>query len=751
MPEPVFSFVATSRNDDHGGDVLRRTQSFIGRLAEQCRRHEVPCELVLVDWNPPQGRAPLAEVLAWPAGSEWFSARVITVPPALHRELAFSKRLAMFQMIAKNVGIRRARGAYMIATNIDIIFSDELFRWLKSGEMREGVLYRSDRWDIPNEIQLEPDLDTLLARAHGEHIRRNLSSGTHIRRDGEFINTYGNRFDHAVYYPMEGILMRLKASIAEAPGLDRDDLVQSLDTIINKDLPQLRRDFFIPILHTNGCGDFTMMSRADWFALRGYPEWQVFSWNIDSVIVYQAHYNGIAIEELDGSRVHYHIEHDNGSGWTPEGAESLWSRLAERGLPLIDYRQFYEIIYALQDNAEEKRISIYNDPDWGFAARDIECRVLAEPGSPPRPPVAVNEGRIDEDFLKELVAASPGIRFDAGERAADGVDAEWRSGDDGAGEIAIESLPATWSYAYYYDLPASDALGGEYWVRIELVVDRGNVVVGILNRDHSDFLSQVTCKGAGPRLQQVFAHIQEIGAASRVVLRNVTADNEPARFRLRSIKLLREDLGAQDGAMAGGRCRDDWRAAASFALRQEDGAPAEPAVDLADPAPAEPMADSVGPAAEPAEEAAVGFAEIKPETPAAIVRVLRSPREPSSAASAAAQAMIILPATGADTARAVLDLGVAGPGTGKIVVDLHVLEGEVAIGLRAPASGELVALRRERAGGPLTRIELDLNEAAGAGVLVIANASRSGPAKLLLHRVAFERGDGGLQPLPFAA
>src|SRR5487761_324836 len=298
---PVFSFVATSRNDDHGGDVLRRTQSFIRRLAEQALRHEVACELVLVDWNPPQGRAPLADVLAWPAGSEWFSARVITVPVALHRELAFSKRLAMFQMIAKNVGIRRARGAYMIATNIDIIFSDELFQWLKSGEMREGVLYRSDRWDIPNEIQLEPDLDLLLARAREEHIRRNLSSGTHIRRDGEFLNTYGNRFDHSVYYPMEGILMRLRAAIAKAPGLGQDELLQSLDTVITKDLPQLRRDFFIPTLHTNGCGDFTMMSRADWFALRGYPEWQVFSWNIDSVIVYQAHYNGIAIEELDAS------------------------------------------------------------------------------------------------------------------------------------------------------------------------------------------------------------------------------------------------------------------------------------------------------------------------------------------------------------------------------------------------------------------------------------------------------------------
>ena len=69
---PVFSFVATSRNDDHGGDVLRRTQSFLTRLAEQCNRHQVAAELVLVDWNPPRSRAPLADVLAWPAGSEWF-------------------------------------------------------------------------------------------------------------------------------------------------------------------------------------------------------------------------------------------------------------------------------------------------------------------------------------------------------------------------------------------------------------------------------------------------------------------------------------------------------------------------------------------------------------------------------------------------------------------------------------------------------------------------------------------------------
>src|SRR5437764_4255907 len=103
-PQPRYSFVATSRNDDHGGDILRRTQSWVTRLAQQCERHQVPGELLLVDWNPPQSRAPLADVLAWPAGSEWFTARVLVVPPRLHRELRYSSRLSMFQMIAKNVG-----------------------------------------------------------------------------------------------------------------------------------------------------------------------------------------------------------------------------------------------------------------------------------------------------------------------------------------------------------------------------------------------------------------------------------------------------------------------------------------------------------------------------------------------------------------------------------------------------------------------------------------------------------------------
>ena len=35
---PYLSVVVTTRNDDHGGDPLKRLQAFINTLAAQCRR-----------------------------------------------------------------------------------------------------------------------------------------------------------------------------------------------------------------------------------------------------------------------------------------------------------------------------------------------------------------------------------------------------------------------------------------------------------------------------------------------------------------------------------------------------------------------------------------------------------------------------------------------------------------------------------------------------------------------------------------
>ncbi len=58
--------------------------------------------------------------------------KVIDVPPGV-REAA-----------ARNAGIREARGEFILSTEIDIAFSDELMRFLASRQLRKGRIYRID-------------------------------------------------------------------------------------------------------------------------------------------------------------------------------------------------------------------------------------------------------------------------------------------------------------------------------------------------------------------------------------------------------------------------------------------------------------------------------------------------------------------------------------------------------------------------------------------------------------------------------
>jgi hypothetical protein len=46
---PDLTLVAASRNDDHGGNTLYRTQIFVDTFLEQCERHQVRAKLILVE------------------------------------------------------------------------------------------------------------------------------------------------------------------------------------------------------------------------------------------------------------------------------------------------------------------------------------------------------------------------------------------------------------------------------------------------------------------------------------------------------------------------------------------------------------------------------------------------------------------------------------------------------------------------------------------------------------------------------
>lgn len=176
---PYLSLVVTARNDDHGGNLLHRMQAFTAGWIAQARRHGIPSELILVEWNPPADRPRLAEALRWPTDFGPCQVRVIEVPAELHRRFAHADALPLYQMLAKNVGLRRARGRFALATNIDILFSDELAEFLAQQRLEPGRMYRIDRHDAMSDVPVGAPLEDQLAYCRTHLIRVNVREGTY--------------------------------------------------------------------------------------------------------------------------------------------------------------------------------------------------------------------------------------------------------------------------------------------------------------------------------------------------------------------------------------------------------------------------------------------------------------------------------------------------------------------------------------------------------------------------------------------
>jgi len=344
---PYLSVVVASRNDDHGGDPLRRTQIFLNCLSWQAARFRLPLEIILVDWNGVSDRPPLSLVLQQADETkQWCQISCITVPPHLHSQLKYSESLPLFQMIAKNVGIRRARGEFVVATNIDIIFSEELMRYLALQKLSARNVYRVDRYDIMQGLADDLALDETLEYAWSNVIRVHRRLGPTSLLKALFPNADAIREcspDKKAASRVDGVILREANGVIEL---------------------QSERSATLDDLHTNACGDFTLLSREGWYAIRGYPEFESFSMNIDSVGLAAAHYAGYEEISLLPPCVCFHIEHDVGSGWTPEGQSQLFERLRRSNILSPEWAVLRPLVDEMQ---REARALEFNGSDWGLA------------------------------------------------------------------------------------------------------------------------------------------------------------------------------------------------------------------------------------------------------------------------------------------------------------------------------------------------------------------------------------------------
>ncbi|MEM7680346.1 MAG: hypothetical protein AAF288_00160 [Planctomycetota bacterium] len=358
VPPPRLSVVAAARNDNHGGNLLRRMQSFVNGLLTQCERHRLPVELIVVEWNPPEDRPPLREALSVPHRLNHAALRIVTVPAEAHATFDHSEALPLFQMIAKNVGIRRARAPFVLATNVDLVFSDALMQRL-AGRLRPRRMYRVDRTDVAQDFPHDASLDVQLQWCEQNIIRLNAAEATYDRRDGSV---------HRILHPMDR-----KAWLLEK--------LQDFNLV-----PVVTRKR----LHLNGCGDFTLLHRDDWAHLRGYPEFHMFSMHLDSVLCTAAHFAGCREVVWPAPARCFHIEHAVGSGWSVEGQAKLESRIDKAGVPRTSDQQ---LGYTLKGMRRRRAPRIYNEADWGLAGHSFvdqtveAAAVVAETTRPADPAV----------------------------------------------------------------------------------------------------------------------------------------------------------------------------------------------------------------------------------------------------------------------------------------------------------------------------------------------------------------------------
>ena len=360
---PRVSFVATSRNDDHGGDLLTRTQWFVDGLAAQAERHGIATELVLVEWNPPVGSPPLADALRWPSASGTFETRIVTVPPDVHAEHDAADQIPLFQMIAKNVGIRRARGDLVAATNVDILFSDRVFAALASVRGAK-TLYRADRYDVDLSEGAPESFDEQLAACTERVVRVNRREGVYV--DGTRVSPVYQGLRDAIAYNVGALVTRSRTGRRRSEP-QRSSRPRGRGRTARQALSSLEALVVLPALNVNACGDFTMLRGDAWDVLHGYPEWPLFSWNLDSVLLYQAWASDFDLVDLPGPI--FHIEH--GRGWSPSGRDALFARLRERGVPFMGDAELRSFALEMRRARRRGRVEPINGPGWGMAERDL--------------------------------------------------------------------------------------------------------------------------------------------------------------------------------------------------------------------------------------------------------------------------------------------------------------------------------------------------------------------------------------------
>jgi hypothetical protein len=148
-PSPFLSIVVTARHDNYGGDFRERIAMPLRFNHDKLSEAGVAHEVVLVEWDPVEGRPLLCDMLAQEMPDVTSSVlRTIVVASQYQVALTQNPRVPYLEYVAKNVGIRRAAAPFVLVTNADILLGREIVEGIAGRRVQPGTMYRAPRCDI---------------------------------------------------------------------------------------------------------------------------------------------------------------------------------------------------------------------------------------------------------------------------------------------------------------------------------------------------------------------------------------------------------------------------------------------------------------------------------------------------------------------------------------------------------------------------------------------------------------------------
>ncbi|RUS13839.1 hypothetical protein BC937DRAFT_94702, partial [Endogone sp. FLAS-F59071] len=296
-PEYYLSVVLVTRNDDYAGGQYHRVQNHIDSTWLLAEKTKEKIELIIVEWNPPTDKRRIIDayrsielrvdgaflsvlgfetkyVIAFRSRirfrrSDYLVYRIITVPPSLHDIIYNRGDSPLHEFEGKNLGMRFARGEFIVCTNQDDIWSHLFFNAVKSRSFENGTIYLQHQ-DYHNMYASHPPSNCSLA-----------------------IITPGHSLEITLPCPFPSLTFFFFFFFFSRPSPRHDNLPPSIvrvpafaddETLFKACLPRdeewgsYRPPEPIELAVENilkvgdQAGDFTMAHRDTWKAVRGYRE-----------------------------------------------------------------------------------------------------------------------------------------------------------------------------------------------------------------------------------------------------------------------------------------------------------------------------------------------------------------------------------------------------------------------------------------------------------------------------------------------